>query len=418
MTPLSRKASLLIALAAFVGVFAGSIARGALRGDFRIDEAHKLSETWHLRLLLEGRFDDPEWYANVVDRTNPPVGKYVFGVAALLAGESLPERPSLARAAGPDAYIPPTFSKELSEPYRPLLRPARVASLMATSLTAALVAWVVARRVGAAAAILAIVLDATNFLTTTHGASAVFDSLLTFFTAAAVVLALTLWRDESVRPRVAVAIGVAAGIMSALAVETRLTGAIAAGAALLLGSIKPVSRREWGIVVRFAAALAIALVIVAVAVNPYYWSKPGSGAVESRFSDAAPRPLRIAERAQQQFDDMDALLAKTRTRTSVLQGFREKSRFAFEVIGGDVQGLLLILGAFLGFALLAAGVIPGKSRAAAPVAWGALIAFAIGAWLPVAWPRYLLITVPPLAAAAATGYSELVRAVLARRRVA
>lgn len=418
MTPLSRKASFLLALAAFAALFAVYVWRGALRGGFRIDEAHKLSETRQLGLLLQGKFNDPEWFANVVDRTNPPVGKYVFGFAALLAGEPLPDQPSLARAAGPDAYIPPVFSKELSEPYRPLLVPARTASLVATSLTAAILAWVVARRVGSVAAVLAVAVDASNFLTTTHGASAVFDSLLTFFTVGAAALALALWRDERVQPRVAVTVGIASGLLAGLAFETRFSGAIAFGAALVLGCVRPASRREWGVIGRFVAGLAITFVFVAVSVDPYYWGHPAKGAVEARFSDASVVPVRIVERARYRLGDLDALLARTRTRTSAFEGFRAKSRFAFEIIGGDVQGLLLILGAFLAIALLGAGAIPWQSAPAALVAWGALVAFAIGAWLPVAWPRYLLITVPPLAASAATGFSELARLALARRRTA
>jgi 4-amino-4-deoxy-L-arabinose transferase-like glycosyltransferase len=418
MTPLSRKASFLLALAAFAALFAAFAWRGALRGDFRIDEAHKLSEARQLGLLLQGKFNDPEWFANVVDRTNPPVGKYVFGFAAILAGEPLPDRPSLARVAGPGAYIPPTFSKELSDPYRPLLVPARTASLVATSLTAAILAWIVARRAGAVAAVLAVALDATNFLTTTHGASAVFDSLLTFFAVGAAAVALTLWRDERTQPRVAAIVGLASGSLAALAFETRLSGAVAFGAALVLGCIRPASRREWRVIVRFVAGLAIAFVIVAVAVDPYYWGHPAKGTVETRFSDASALPIRIVERARYRLDDLDALLATTLTRTPTLHGFRAKSRFAFEVIGGDAQGLLLILGAFLAIVLLGAGAIPRQSASAALVAWGALVAFAIGAWLPVAWPRYLLITVPPLAATAAAGFSELARLALARRRAA
>ncbi|MEA2464262.1 MAG: hypothetical protein QOJ98_2009, partial [Acidobacteriota bacterium] len=39
---------------AFVGVVAGIFLSGSWRGDFRVDEAHKISETAFLRLWLRG----------------------------------------------------------------------------------------------------------------------------------------------------------------------------------------------------------------------------------------------------------------------------------------------------------------------------------------------------------------------------
>ena len=60
---------------------------------FQIDEVDKISETHFLRLFVHGDFQSPEWFRYVIDRTNPPVGKYALGGAILVQGLPLPAAP-------------------------------------------------------------------------------------------------------------------------------------------------------------------------------------------------------------------------------------------------------------------------------------------------------------------------------------
>ena len=78
---------MLAGVIAFAAVLAAVLLPGSwLRDDFRVDEAHKISESAFLRLWLNGDVSNPAWSANIVDRTNPPVGKYALGAAILLSG--------------------------------------------------------------------------------------------------------------------------------------------------------------------------------------------------------------------------------------------------------------------------------------------------------------------------------------------
>jgi hypothetical protein len=414
MNPVSRRLGFL--LAALAAVFTLVWFRGRVEGGFRIDEAHKLSETSALRLLLEGRFDDPEWFATIVDRTNPPFGKYVFGAAALAGGETLPEVPSLARAAGPDDFIPPLFSPELSERYLPLLNEARNASLAITALTAALLVFLLARRSGIAAAIVGFALYVANFLTATFAATAVFDPLLTLLNFSAVVAALALWSGKRRSKLAAMAIGGGAGLFAGLAMATRVSGVIALLIALAAGVARPIVRREWRTVLLFALTAIIVAGAIPVLINPYYWSTPPEGLVSAEFSSDAALPVRIFERASLLHRDLEDLLSRTLRRTETLDGFGERSRFFMEIVAGDVQGLLLVLGASLAIVLVAAGAVDRGSAEASVVYAAVATTIVVAGWIPVAWPRYLLITVPLLSAAAAIGFVRPVALWWRRRR--
>jgi hypothetical protein len=399
--PLPAGAATVLAVLAFAGFAAWIAASGRLEGGFRIDEAHKLSETRYLALFLEGRVNDPEWFARVVDRTNPPVGKYVFGFAALLAGESLPDQPSLARASSGDDYIPPVFPRELSEPYLPLLRPARTASLLATSLTAALLSLLVARSHSPHAAVVALMLYAGNFLTQASAATAIFDPLLTLLTFAAVAASFLLRRSGWTAVLLA---GVATGVLAALAAQTRLTGAIALPVAILLALLS--GRSALARVAVYAAVGIVVFVPVAIAVNPYYWASPAPGSVPPRFESTGGNLATIAARVEMQYADMTSLLERTRTRTATLDGVGERVRFFVEEAGGDTPGLLLIVGLMVATGLLGTRLVDPFSSAGACIVFATALCVAILAWLPVAWPRYLLITIPAAAAAAGIGFVE------------
>ncbi len=108
LRPTGIAASFVIAFLAGLTVWVMLLPRTATDGPaWRVDEAHKVSETYALRLLLEGRWNDATWFREPVDRTNPQFGKYAFGAAVLLAGQRLPDSPSLSRLAGPGSVMEP-----------------------------------------------------------------------------------------------------------------------------------------------------------------------------------------------------------------------------------------------------------------------------------------------------------------------
>ena len=343
---------------------------GAARGPFRIDEAHKISESAFFRLWP--RPSDPAWTMYVADRVNPPVGKYLFAVSILLSGQRLPTLPTLAAqnpAGAAAAFYPPAVMR----PYEPYLPAARRVATLCTALIAALVAWCAARVGGALAAIAAVALLLTNFVTRLLWATAVFDPILALF--ATLLLAIA----ASPRAR-SFAMLTMAGVAGALAFQTRLNGALFF--AVTLAVVLPRAR------LRALVAVA-AFVVVTLFVNPYYWPNP-------------------AARLAAQWNDARLLLAQAPAPLTTLGA---KWRFFVEIVGGDVPGLLLLLAAIGGTIALALRwrALQEHERAAGVWCVAAVVVFVT--WLPVAWPRYLLPTVPPLcclAAIACSGFETLV----------
>jgi hypothetical protein len=230
-----------------------------------VDEAHKISETVALRLLLEGRWNDPLWFAEKVDRANPPLGKYVFGAAVLLSGQELPRQRSLSYLARP--VMPPQTGGQESRPYLPLRTACRRAALAATALTAALVAFLAARLQGIVASLLAVAWLGRHWMTVELGTSAIFDPLLAVlvFATGAVLFPLLA------RPRLAMWLALPAGLVCAAAFQTRLSGGIALAAALVLYAAVAVREHSLRIA---AAALLMTLVfaVASIAMNSYYWA--------------------------------------------------------------------------------------------------------------------------------------------------
>ena len=84
LRPSGIAASFVIAFLAGLTVWVMLLPRTATDGTaWRVDEAHKVSETYALRMLLEGRWNDATWFREPVDRTNPQFGKYALKAAAL-----------------------------------------------------------------------------------------------------------------------------------------------------------------------------------------------------------------------------------------------------------------------------------------------------------------------------------------------
>jgi hypothetical protein len=334
--------------AIFLAAAATIWASGRLKGDWRIDEAHKISET--------ARLSPSAWRHSRAERANPPVGKWIFALAA----PRVPYDPAFTERAARGERIPPPH---LASAYARALPRVRMVSLIATALTAALV-------YALSESFLAVLLYFFSFLTQTFAATAVFDPLLTLFVvAAAVQLARKVtW------PRT-----FAAAVLAGFAIDVRLSGALALAGVLALLLV----RRRF---VQAAVAGGISLVLAA-AMNPFFFT---------------------------QFHDLQVLLDATgEHRLSAAEKLRFVSEYAF----GDFVGIAILVGlVFAPFGLRPsrprspgnehgrAGRPAGAGGTPALLAWCAIIAILFTAWLPVGYPRYVLIIIPALAIAAAHGY--------------
>ena len=396
-----------ITFAATIGYL---VPRGALEGGFRIDEAHKISETVYLHLLLAGRTSDPLWVAHVVDRTNPPVGKYLLGLGIAIQGHQLPRGPSLSHASR-DGSIPPFHSREQSAPLEPLIPAARRTALAATAVAAATLAFALARAFGAVAAAAGTLLFITSFPVEGWGASAVFDPFLALAFASAFPLVISFRPDAPART--AVLQGAIAGTLAALAFQIRFSGlALLAGVFVAAAPLLRAPRR----MAAFAVASLAALASVAIAINPFYWAAALGPAVPGELR--VPFPARPIARLGFQFEEISMLLARVSGDGQALRSSAEKLRFTAEIAFGDAAGMGLLFGllAFAGFAPWRARSASRAQRAVMAYATALLLIYV--AWLPLPWPRYVLPVMPLLAALGAIGWlwvaEVLVRAIRAR----
>lgn len=403
--PLGRRAAFLLGLLAFAVLLTTAAASGRWRGDFRIDEAHKISETAFLRLWLRGDVSNDAWFANVVDRTNPPAGKYLFGAAILLSGQALPPLPTLA-AFSPNGFVPAYHPEHLSAPLRPLLGATRAASSVATALTAALLTALLARRHSAAAATIGLILFATNFLTRAFWSTAVFDPLFSLFFMLLVALATSLDNSQS-RLRI-IGVSTAIGVAAAITFQIRLNGLFGVAIAVLFAAL---AVRRSARTLAYAAATAMASSLAAtLLLNPYYWSTPASPIMPFAAQTGMTRPI---ERLLEQKRDLETLAGPIRLAQPLT--FGKRLRFLSEVVFGDLAGLLLAMAAATGVLMLAF-----RWRAFAPELRRALlmsiaVVIMMVVTLPLPWPRYLLVVVPPLAFLAAVGVAEAGRSLQANR---
>jgi hypothetical protein len=320
-----------------------------LDGDFRIDEAHKISETYFLRLIEQGDFRDPAWLSSPVERANPQVGKVVFGLAMQIRGVPLPADATFAENPDPRGS-PPQFRRGL--------RPVRTVSALATAGTAALACAMTGSPI-------APLLFLSSFAARTYGAAGVYDALLAFF----FVAAAAPLRSKVTWPRT-----VASAVLAALAFGTRVSGVLA-----IVGTVVLV--RDWR---KALAAIAIC-VGTATILNPFYWV-PGP---ESLL-------VRPFARYATQLADLSSLLAATGEHRL---GPLERVQFVSEYAFGDLSGALVLLG--LAFTC----IWVWRDRPGVPVlAWAAAIVVVFTIWVPVAYPRYVLAAMAPLAIASDYGW--------------
>ena len=372
------------------------------RGDFRIDEAHKISESAFFTLWSGGQIHHPAWFSNRVDRSNPPVGKYLFGAAISASGASVPSTPTLSSHAV-DGIMPGTFPPNVTAPYAPLLKASRFVSTIAVALLAGIVTFISFECGGWLAALIAIALFQTNYLTLLLCATAVFDPIVALFAAALLVPLMAILRQPEARHGVWL---IAHGIFGALAFQTRLNGALPYLISLLVllwfWKTSP-SRR-----LRGAAFSLFALMATTLILNPFYWATAPSGVLATM--NGGSLLLRPLHRLHQQWIDLTTILNRLLQTTGSLS-IGDRFRFLFEIVFGDWSGLLLSLGAILGILSL---TMRRELPARAGLLCCAITTIVFVAMLPLAWPRYLFLVVPPLAIMAGSGYASALAVVRSR----
>ena len=367
---------------------------------FQIDEVAKISETHFLRLFARGDFHSPEWFRNIIDRTNLAGGKYIFGLAIVAHGLPLPPAPSLG-AATPAGDIPAIFPREVNARYKQYLVPARRAGLLAASLAAALIVAFALRMHGPVAAIAAVSFFTFHEITLGFGGNVARDTLMAGALCAAAAPVWTLWQNP--RGRRWLVHALVAGVLCGIAISIRFNGAVA----LVFAVTALLVRRAW------RAALVVALVASALvlAMHPYYWADAPTG-VPDEFRTEEVLPLRVVHRLGFQLRDMQKVVALLPPHIELRTPLQRLRFLGMGIVNGAV-GMALWLAVALGVAL---PVFRRRTTDAIRFVWlWALIVAGIAALLqPVAWQRYLIAVLPPLALLGGIGVGELVA--LARNR--
>jgi hypothetical protein len=403
---------------------------GTREGDqpsFHIDEAHKLAETYYFQLFfVRGDFDHPDWTGDFYARTNPPVAKYVFGLALAATGQQVHDR-----------NLQDDFERLWRNPSQlrrlvadDQLRVTRYVSATYGALICAALFYVAYRAVGPTAGIVTVVLLLANptFATTVRRGLA--DSILLFHLALIGPVAILAtdalsrrWRRDAHgaiqerRPAFLVWTVLLPGLTIALAAGSKLNGALTApvyALVLLLAAIRirdgavPLRRRLSTVFMVIGLTALVALVVF-FGLNPYFYGDPIGRALETlrSFGDWM---------ICQQVDPGEGLFSLRDRVAAVSQG----------VFAGRSSPLARWLGAAgsFGTAFAVTGLTylalrcrrdrqydGGTAASAMDVAlvWSLVCLVVVTAWLPLAWDRYFL---PPYLASAlltAIGLSTLPR---------
>lgn len=423
LRPASLRVSYALAAVAFLAAWLLLEPRTRTNGTFRVDEAHKVSESVALRLVLEQRWSDVRWFREMVDRTNPQVGKYFFGAAVLLSGQELPSAPSLSRLAR-GGLMAPYVAHADAAPYLPLLQACRRASLFASALTAALLAFLAARLQGSVAALLAAGWFIQHWMTVQFGTSAIFDALLAclVFGTGALLLAFVA------APRRALLMAPLIALVCAAAFQTRLNAGVALAGALAVFTIVAIRERSR----RVAGAAAVMLLIFvagSVALNPYYWAvAPDDAAVPAGVREQRSFVPRVVSRFAAQVNELGTVLyavnaegvrlplwaAASDERMPVRWDTVARLRFAWIAIADGAAGVLMSLAALSGLAI----ALARRDRTATIAVWALIVAGVTLLWLPVPWARYLSPVLPIVALYGGIGCAALLlRAAEAVRRI-
>ena len=389
------------AAAAFLLFFFFAPVRSRDGRTFQIDEAAKISESHFLRLFARGDFHSPEWFRNIIDRTNLAGGKYIFGLAIVAHGLPLPPAPSLA-ASTPAGDIPAVFPREVNARYRQYLLPARRAGLVAAAIAAAMIVAFALRMHGPAAAIAAAAFFTFHEITLGFGGNVARDTLMAGAVSAAAGPVWTLWQNP--RGKRWLLHALAAGLLSGIAISIRFNGAVA----LIFAVTALLMRRAW------RAAILVVLVAAAfvLAIHPYYWAEAPAG-VPEEFRTEEALPLRVVHRVGLQLRDMQKVVALLPPHIELRTPF-ERIRFLGLGLVNGAAGIALWVAIAFGIAL---PVFRRRTTDAIRFVWlWALIIAGIAALLqPVAWQRYLVSVLPALALLGGVGVGELLALARFRR---
>jgi len=370
---------------------------GMKRG-WREDEALKIAETHYARLFFSGDLTAPEWVSDRLKLVNPPVGKYVYGIAGIVSGSELPDSLDVVWIADFPFSIPPEGREAL---FQSLLGAARWVSVLATATIAAFLFWTAGRIAGPVAAIVAPLLYLRSPLVIKLSTQAIFDALQSAFVIGIPLILVVLVRREE-NGRRDVALAAALGILGALAFQTRLNGVLPFAAAVVVVSLATRAKRRRVIL----AITLVAFSAVSLAVNPYYWTaiRPTDTTARDPASEMV-LPMRIASRIRGQVSEAERQVE--RNTDAHLATIPERAKFVFSVTRRRIAGILTLLG----FAIAVVLAVRRRDDRGLRVVvlFAVLNTLFVTAWLPLSWTRYVDITLAPLALAAGCGFGLVVR---------
>ena len=389
-----------IASAFLLGILLALVPKSQLQRPWLVDEGQRIAEGYFWRLAIAGDFTNADWFRDIAVRSHPPVSKYFFGAAVSLAGVPPPHNLELVDAYDRGATgMPPEFAAE----YLPRLQPARLASFGCHVLTALILFAVALRTTGPLAAVASQIILFRHYLFATTIFYARSDTLQTLCATSTIVL-LLVCVSVSRKPAMLTA-ATLAGVLSALAFQTRLDG----GVVLLMSASFLIAHdyRQPRRVASCLAAMTVAFLVVAVGINPYYWAIPYPAfGVPSIFLTPDPLPSRIVHRYLQQFADLRSLLSFVEPQWH-LDSIPQRVAFAASVFFSGKAGIATLVGWLLAVVAMLRRLLTSHERAT--LAWAFTGVSAITIWIPLSWDFYLLIVLPAGVLGCAVGYGASIR---------
>lgn len=419
--------SILLASFVFVGSLVYLVGRmtvgegGADTPRFHIDEAHKAGEAYYYHLFFEQRdVEHSDWTQDFYARTNPPVGKYVFGAALAATGHAVRDH-KLQHAFDEHWSNPEQLRKLVPDD---VLRTTRRTSAVFGALICTAIFIMGYRTFGTAAGLIAVALLLGNPYFEKHTQQGLTDSILMFHLA--LIVPVGFWAAgvlrrhwQSIDPptmgrwaTIVAATVIVPGLAIALATASKLNGALtgfAYGGGLVLVSLqRPAATSLWR---RLGLGLAVSLlagilaVMLFVAINPYYHDHTFERLVQT-FQTFRDWTL------YQQISPGGGAFC-LQQKVSVVGHFALRSPYLplptylgtagmWLTVLGFSSGLVALVGTSLGLSVKAVDQADATSHqrttdARMLLAWIAVCVVGITVWLPLAWDRYLL---PPYLAIA------------------
>ncbi|MBN1344056.1 MAG: hypothetical protein JXQ73_15330 [Phycisphaerae bacterium] len=430
----------LLAVLAFVGSLAylvGGIRVGSGGGDappFHMDEAHKAGEAYYYHLFFERRNpDDPAWTQDFYARTNPPVGKYIFGAVLAAAGHAVRDQ-QLQRDFDEHWRKPDELRKRVPDA---VLRATRGTSAVFGALICTLVFIMAHRTAGVAAGLIALVLLLGNPYFERYVQRGLTDSILMFHLA--LIVPASFWatrllrrhwqagpESEGIRRWFVLVLGtvLVPGLVIALAAGTKLNGGLTAlvyVGSLILTASAPAGVKPWwrrlGLTALVACLAGAVAAVVFVAINPYFYHDPFGRMVGAL---ATYRDWMILQQISPGGGTFSLHQRVTAVfHSALLGGLLPLPRFM-----GMAGGWLTVLGFSAGVVTLAGRCLPRRpagdgsaatdsghppdgSDARVIACWVVVCIGCITLWLPLVWDRYLLPPYLGIALITAIGLASL-----------